>query len=444
MPRVREESRRTSRERHGGSEENAQQGVAATMTDTNRHYDAAETRAPEARETALMAALAAQVAHAKARAPYFATLFCDVEPEAVTSRQALARLPVTRKSDLLEIQPRSLPFGGLNAVAPGKLARIFMSPGPIYDPEGHGADFWRFARALHAAGFRAGDIVHNAFSYHLTPAGSMVESGAHALGCAVVPAGVGQTDLQLRAIADIRPQGYGGTPSFLKILVDKARETGADISSLKRALVSGEAFLPPLRAELKAAGITALQCYGTADLGLVAYESEAEEGLIVDEGCLVEILRPGTGDPVESEGEVGEVVVTLFDADYPLVRFATGDLSAVLPGLSPCGRTNVRLKGWMGRADQVTKIRGMFVHPVQVQAAVKKHPAVAKARLVVDRIGDQDDMVLEVEAADVSALSQETLLDDLRAATKLRGRLALLAPGTLPADAKVIEDRRPV
>lgn len=414
------------------------------MTDPNRYYDASETRDPQAREAALFAAVPAQVAHAKARSAYFAALLKDVEPEAITSWQALAQLPVTRKSDLLEIQPKSLPFGGLNAVPPGKLSRIFMSPGPIYDPEGHGPDFWRFARALFAAGFRAGDIVHNAFSYHLTPAGSMIEGGAHALGCAVVPAGVGQTDLQLRAIADIRPAGYGGTPSFLKILLDKARESGTDISSLKKALVTGEAFLPPHRAELKAAGITARQCYGTADLGLVAYESEAEEGMIVDEGCLVEILRPGTGDPVETEGEVGEVVVTLFDADYPLIRFATGDLSAVLPGVSPCGRTNMRLKGWMGRADQVTKIRGMFVHPVQVSAAVKKHPGIAKARLVVDRIGDADDMLLEVEVADTAALSQEALLDDLRATTKLRGRLALLAPGTLPADAKTIEDRRPV
>lgn len=414
------------------------------MTDPNRHYDAAEVRPPEAREAAIMEALPAQLAHAKVKSTYFAALLKGVDASAVTSRQALAALPVTRKSDLLEIQPKNLPFGGLNAVPPGKLSRIFMSPGPIYDPEGHGPDFWRFARALFAAGFRAGDIVHNTFSYHLTPAGSMIEGGAHALGCAVVPAGVGQTDLQLRAIADIRPSGYGGTPSFLKILLEKARETGSDISSLKKALVTGEAFLPPHRAELKAAGIVARQCYGTADLGLVAYESEAEEGMIIDEGCLVEILRPGTGDPVETEGEVGEVVVTIFDAAYPLIRFATGDLSAVLPGLSPCGRTNTRLKGWMGRADQVTKIRGMFVHPVQVQAAVRKHPAVLKARLVVDRIGDGDDMLLEAEVQDAAAVSEEALLDDLRASTKLRGRLALLAPGTLPADAKTIEDRRPV
>ncbi len=414
------------------------------MNDRSRHYDAAETRDPHVREAALMEALAAQVATAKARSAYFGALLKDVDANAVTSRAALARLPVTRKSDLLEIQPKSLPFGGLNGAAPGQMARIFMSPGPIYDPEGRRSDYWRFARALFAAGFRAGEIVHNCFSYHLTPAGSMVESGAHALGCAVVPGGVGQTDLQLRAIADIRPNGYGGTPSFLKILVDKAREQGIDISSLKKALVSGEAFLPSQRAEMKAAGIAALQCYGTADLGLVAYESEAQEGLIADEDLIIEILRPGTGDPVESAGEVGEVVVTLLESDYPLIRFATGDLSAVLPGISPCGRTNTRLRGWLGRADQVTKIRGMFVHPVQVSAAVKKHPAIERARLVVDRAGDNDDMLLEVEVADAAALSQDAVLEDLRASTKLRGRLVLLAPGTLPADAKTIEDRRAV
>lgn len=414
------------------------------MTDTTRFYDALETRDPQQREDALLAALPDQVALAKTRSAYFAELLKDVDPGAVTSRAALAKLPVTRKSDLPFLQPKNLPFGGLNGTKPGGLARIFMSPGPIYDPEGRRPDYWRFARALFATGFRAGEIVHNTFSYHLTPAGSMIEGGAHALGCAVVPAGVGQTDLQLRAIADIRPDGYGGTPSFLKILVDKAREDGVDISSLKKALVTGEAFLPPHRAALREAGIAARQCYGSADLGLVAYESEAEEGMILDEHVIVEILRPGTGDPVESVGEVGEVVVTLLEADYPLVRFATGDLSALMPGLSPCGRTNARLRGWLGRADQVTKIRGMFVHPVQVTAAVKKHPAVSKARLVVAHDGTSDDMVLEVEVADASTLSQEALLDDLRTATKLRGRLCLVAPGTLPADAKTIEDRRKV
>ncbi|TDT91292.1 phenylacetate-CoA ligase [Azorhizobium sp. AG788] len=413
------------------------------MTES-RYFDGLETRDPQAREAALMAALPGQIACAKGRSAYFGMLLKDVDAQAVNSRAALAQLPVTRKSELLELQPKSLPFGGLNGTAPGGLARIFMSPGPIYDPEGRRADYWRFARALFAAGFRAGDIVHNSFSYHLTPAGSMVESGAHALGCAVVPGGVGQTDLQLRAIADIRPQGYGGTPSFLKILVDRAREEGADISSLTKALVSGEAFLPAQRAEFRAAGIAARQCYGTADLGLVAYESEAEEGMIADEHLIIEILRPGTGDPVEEVGEVGEVVVTLLEEDYPLVRFATGDLSAVLPGVSPCGRTNTRLRGWLGRADQVTKIRGMFVHPVQVTSAVKKHPAVTRARLVVERAGDQDDMILEIETADLAAVPQERLLDDLRASTKLRGRLVPLPPGTLPADAKTIEDRRPV
>lgn len=414
------------------------------MTDTTRFYDALETRAPDTREAALMAALPGQVATAKARSAYFADLLKDVDAASVTSRAVLAKLPVTRKSDLPFLQPKNLPFGGLNGTKPGGLARIFMSPGPIYDPEGRRPDYWRFARALFACGFRAGEIVHNTFSYHLTPAGSMIESGAHALGCAVVPAGVGQTDLQLRAIADIRPDGYGGTPSFLKILVDKAREEGIDISSLRKALVTGEAFLPPHRAALREAGIAARQCYGSADLGLVAYESEAEEGMILDEHVIVEILRPGTGDPVEAEGEVGEVVVTLLEEDYPLIRFATGDLSALMPGLSPCGRTNARLRGWLGRADQVTKIRGMFVHPVQVTAAVKKHPAIAKARLVVTHDGTSDDMLLEVEVAEASALAQDTLLDDLRAATKLRGRLSLMAPGTLPADAKTIEDRRTV
>lgn len=413
------------------------------MTD-GPYYDALETRDPAAREAALMAALPGQIARAKATSAYFGALLKDVDPAAITSRAALATLPVTRKSDLLELQPKSLPFGGLNGTAPGQLARIFMSPGPIYDPEGRRPDYWRFARALHAAGFRAGEIVHNCFSYHLTPAGSMIESGAHALGCAVVPGGVGQSDLQLRAIADIRPHGYGGTPSFLKILLDKAREDGSDISSLSKALVSGEAFFPAQRAEFKAAGIAALQCYGTADLGLVAYESEAQEGMIADEHLIIEILRPGTGDPVEEIGEVGEVVVTLLEADYPLVRFATGDLSAVLPGISPCGRTNMRLRGWLGRADQVTKIRGMFVHPVQVSAAVKKHPAILKARLVVERAGESDDMILEAEVADAAALAQPQVLEDLRAATKLRARLVVIAPGTLPADAKTIEDRRPV
>jgi phenylacetate-CoA ligase len=414
------------------------------MEQTDRYYDSMEIRDPIARERALMEALPGQIAYAKAHSAYFGTLLKDVDPAAITSRKALAGLPVTRKADLIEIQSKNYPFGGLNATPPGQLARIFVSPGPIFDLEGRRTDYWGFARALFAAGFRPGDIIHNSFSYHLTPAGAMIESGAQALGCAVVPGGVGQTEQQLQAIAAIRPQGYCGTPSFLKILLDKARVEHVDITSFRKALVSGEAFLPSQRAEFKAFGITARQCYGTADVGLIAYESEAEEGLIVTENVVVEIVRPGTGEPVEKTGDVGEVVVTLLQPDYPLIRFATGDLSAELDGISPCGRTNMRLRGWLGRADQVTKIRGMFVHPAQVSAVIKKHPAVLKARLVVDRIGDADEMLLEVEVSDPASFSEAALLEDLRSATKLRGRIAVLSPGTLPADAKMIEDRRKV
>ncbi|MEO8104347.1 MAG: AMP-binding protein, partial [Betaproteobacteria bacterium] len=324
------------------------------------HYDTLETRDPLQREHELFAALPDQLAHAKVNAPYFAGLLSDVDVEAIASREALARLPVTRKSDLHELQGRQRPFGGLNATAPGRMARLFVSPGPIYDLEGRAADYWGAARVLFAAGFRAGDIVHNAFSYHLTPAGSMFETGAHALGCAVIPGGVGQTEMQVAAIAALGPDGYVGTPSFLKLLLEKAGEMQADIGSIRRALVSGEAFLAPVRELLKARGIDAYQAYGTADLGLIAYESSAREGLIVNENIILEIVRPGTGDPVAA-GEVGEVLVTTFNRDYPLLRFATGDLSAVLPGVSPCGRTSLRIKGWMGRADQTTKVRGMFV-----------------------------------------------------------------------------------
>ena len=411
------------------------------MTNTDRFFDALETRDPQEREAALMTALAAQVATAKARSPYFAALLKDVDADAINSRAALARLPVTRKSDLPYLQPKSLPFGGLNGTPPGNLARIFMSPGPIYDPEGRRPNYWRFARALYACGFRQGEILHNTFSYHLTPAGSMMESGAHALGCAVVPAGVGQTDLQLRAIADIRPHGYAGTPSFLKILVDKARQEGTDISSLTKALVTGEAFLPAMRAALRDAGITARQAYGSADLGLVAYESEAEDGMILEEHVIVEIVRPGTGDPVETEGEVGEVVVTVLNADYPLVRFGTGDLSAVLAGTCPTGRTNTRIKGWMGRADQTTKVRGMFVHAGQVAQVLRRFPELTRARLVVTGEMANDQMRLRVESAPVAGLT-ERLAEAVRDITKLRGDVELVAPGSLPNDGKVIEDAR--
>jgi phenylacetate-CoA ligase len=405
-------------------------------------YDTLETRDPEARERELLAALPRQIAHAKAHAPALAALLRDIEPESVRSRAHLAKLPVLRKSELIERQRRAPPFGGLAAVEPGALARVFMSPGPIYDPEGKARDYWRMARALFAAGFRAGDLIHNCFAYHLTPAGSMLETGAQALGCAVIPGGTGQTELQLKAIEHLRPQGYVGTPSFLRIILEKGRELGADLSSMKKALVSGEAFPPALQKEIAGHGIDALQCYGSADLGLIAYESPAREGMILDEGILVEIVRPGTGDPVP-EGEVGEVVVTTLTPDYPLIRFATGDLSAILPGQSPCGRTNARIKGWMGRADQTTKVKGMFVHPTQVAEAVRPHRDVLRARLVVTQENQTDVMTLHAEvAAGTDPALAVRLAESLQAVTKLKGRVALQAPGSLPNDGKVIEDKR--
>ena len=407
-----------------------------------RHYDALETRDPEEREQALMAALPQQVAHAKRHAPYFTALLEGIEPHAVTSRDALAALPVTRKSRLIQLQKAVPPFGGLAATRPGALARLFMSPGPIYDPEGRRPDYWRMARALYAAGFRAGDVVHNCFSYHLTPAGSMMETGAQALGCAVIPGGTGQTEQQVAAIAALKPMGYVGTSSFLRIILDTGRALGADLSSLKRALVSAEAFPPALRNEIAGHGLAAVECYGTADLGLIAYETEAHEGLVVDEGIILELVQPGTGDPV-AEGEVGEVVITTLTADYPLIRFATGDLSAILPGESPCGRTNTRIAGWKGRADQTTKVKGMFVHPEQVAEAVRRHPEITRARLVVSHDGHSDVMILKAESLDSAnpALAAR-LAESLAASTKLKGAVELVPPGSLPKDGKVIEDVR--
>ena len=405
----------------------------------NSHYDALETRDPQQREREQFGALADQLAHAKANAAYFGALLAAVNVKAINSRETLATLPVTRKSDLHELQKANMPFGGLAATPPGRLARLFVSPGPIYDAEGIGVDYWGTARAFHAAGFRAGDIVHNTFSYHLTPAGSMFETGAHALGCAVIPAGVGQTEMQVAAIEALRPTGYVGTPSFIKLLLEKADEMKADIRSIRRAIVSGEAFLGPVREMLKSRGIDAYQTYGTADLGTIAYESPAREGLIAAENIILEIVRPGTGDPVAA-GEVGEVVVTTFNRDYPLIRFATGDLSAVLPGVSPCGRTNLRIKGWMGRADQTTKVRGMFVHPHQVAEIVKRHPQVAKARLVVSHVDGGDAMQLLCESA--GELNIDGVAGSIRDVTKLRGEVQAVSPGTLPNDGKVIEDKR--
>ena len=403
------------------------------------HYDALETRPPEQREGELFAALPAQIAHAKSSAPYFSMLLANVNPREVNSRKALASLPVTRKSDLIELQKRQMPFGGLNAIAPGKLARLFVSPGPIYDTEGTGRDFWRTARVMFAAGFREGDIVHNTFSYHLTPAGSMFETGAHVLGCAVIPAGTGQTEMQVATIAALRPCAYTGTPSFLKLLIEKADELKVDVRSIEKAIVSGEAFLAPARELFKSRGVDAYQAYATADLGVIAYESAARDGLILDEKIIVEIVRPGTGDPV-ADGEVGEVVVTTFNRDYPLIRFATGDLSAVLNGASPCGRTNIRIKGWMGRADQTTKVRGMFVHPHQIAEILKRHPAIVKARLTVRHVDSADAMLLSCEAS--AAVDEDAVRNSIRDITKLRGDVQIVASGSLANDGKVIEDCR--
>jgi phenylacetate-CoA ligase len=400
-------------------------------------YDDLETRDPPRRERELFEALPALIAHAQANAPHFARALAGVDAAAVRSRAALSRLPVTRKSDLHEFQKAAMPFGGLNATPVSGLARVFVSPGPIYDPEGRGADFWRTARSLFAAGFRPGDLVINCFSYHLTPAGSMFETGLHKLGCAVIPGGVGQSETQVRAIAGLQPVGYVGTPSFLKVVLEKADELKVDVSCLKKAAVSGEAFLPPVREALAARGIHGYQAYGTADLGIVAYETEARQGLVLDEGIIVEIVRPGTGDPV-AEGEVGEVVVTTLNRDYPLVRFATGDLSAAMAGQSPCGRTNIRIKGWMGRADQTTKVRGLFVHPHQLAAVLARHPEVKRARLTVGNEGGDDTMTLSCEGGG----DPEAIAASVRDVTKLRCAVVLVAAGSLANDGKVIEDTR--
>lgn len=413
---------------------------------TSEHYDGLETRDPGERERDLLARLARQVAHARARAPGFARILNDVDPRALGSRAALARLPVTRKSDLKELQASAPPLGGLNATPVAKLAKLFVSPGPICEPEGHGRDWWRTGRALHAAGFRAGDLVANTFAYHFTPAGSMMECAALACGCTVLPAGVGQTEMQVATIAGLRVDGYIGTPSFLKLIVEKADELKADITSLKKAMVGAEYLPPALRKALGERRLGVLQCYATADLGLVAYESRAPdgavcEGMIVDEGILLEIVRPGTGDPVP-EGEVGEVVVTTFNPDYPLIRFATGDLSAVLPGASPCGRTNVRIRGWLGRADQTTKVKGMFVHPSQVAEVARRHPEIRRARVVVDQADGQDRMTLHCEVEAASAGLADAIVATLREVTKLRGEVRLRKPGELANDGKVIEDAR--
>jgi phenylacetate-CoA ligase len=411
------------------------------MTDTRTYYDDLETRDPEARARDQAAALSAQIAHAKANSAYFGEILKDVDPPAINSRQALAALPVTRKSDLAERQKLSPPLGGLNGVDLGALTHIFQSPGPIYEPGGDIKDFFRFARCFWAVGVRPGDVVYNTFSYHLTPAGMMIETAARAIGCPVVPGGVGNTEQQLEAIAHIRPHAYAGTPSFLRILLDKAGEMGVDISSITKASVGGEYLPPDLRKAWGDRGIAVLQSYGTADLGLIAYESPALEGMIADEGVIVEIVRPGSGDPVP-DGEVGEVVVTALDPVYPLIRFATGDLSAVMAGVSPCGRTNMRIKGWMGRADQTTKVRGMFVRPEQVNQVAARHAEVGKARLVIGSIDNRDTLMLRCETEAAGDALKSAVAESFQAVCKVRSEVELTAPGSLPNDGKVIDDTR--
>lgn len=408
----------------------------------SEYLDALETRDPAAREAALMAALPGQVAHAQSSSPAYAELLAQVDASAVISRAALAALPLTRKSSLAAAQAarRHLRLGGFAADVP---RRIFQSPGPLYEPEPEavGEDPWRVARALHAAGFRAGDLAHVGFSYHLTPAGAMMEAGLRAIGAASFPGGVGNTELQLQAMLDLQPEAYAGTPSFLRILLEKAADAGHALS-LRRALVSGEACPPALVAWFAERHVDAYQCYATADLGLIAFQTPAREGLVVDEGVIVEIVRPGSGDPVP-DGEVGEVVVTTLSRGYPLIRFATGDLSAVMPGMSPCGRTNQRLRGWLGRADQSAKVRGMFVHAGQVADVVKRHPELARARLVVSGELAQDHVVLQAEVT--GTLPQafvESLMQTARDLTKLRVEVEVLPVGSLPNDGKLIEDRR--
>jgi phenylacetate-CoA ligase len=404
------------------------------------HYDARETREADAREADLFSRLPDVLRSAMA-APAYAERLRGTDPASVTSRAALASLPVLRKSELPALHKASAPFGGLVAAAPGSFARLFTSPGPIFEPEGRQADPWRGARALFAAGFRPDDIVLNTFSYHLTPGGFIFDASARALGCAVIPAGPGNTEQQFELIEAYRPVGYSGTPDFLKILLDTAAAAGRDISSIKRALVSGAAFPPSLQAEIKARGIDAYQAFGTADLGLIAFETAARDGMVVNEDLIMEIVKPGTGDPV-APGDVGEIVVTSLDPHHPWIRLALGDLTAALPGPSKCGRTNMRIKGWMGRADQTTKVKGMFVRPEQVAEIGKRHPALGRLRLVVKRQGETDAMTLRAETAAANDALHDEVAGTLRAVTKLGGNVEFVSPGALPNDGRVIADER--
>ena len=417
--------------------------------------DPRETRSVSERDEDLFSRLNEQIAHAQRTTAAFAKSLSGIDPHAVTSRAALAKLPVIRKTELLELQQASRavkgdPFGGFAAIGWGsslrKAARVFASPGPIYEPEGHdGAAYKRTARALYAAGFRAGDLVHNSFSYHMTPGGWIMDAGAVALGCTVFPAGVGNTEQQIAAMLDLQPTAYTGTPSFLRILLEKADELGTPITSLKRASVSGEYFPPQLREMLKTRGIVGTQTYATADLGLIAYEAPNAnsnvQGMVIDEDIIVEIVRPGTGDPVP-EGEVGEIVVTTFNPDYPLIRFGTGDLSAVLPGPCPTGRTNMRIKGWMGRADQTAKVKGMFVHPSQVAEVARRFPELGRVRLVITNPDQKDAMALHAECASPNDDVKGKITTALRDVTKLGGEVIFATVGSLTNDGKVIDDTR--
>src|SRR4051812_18272444 len=407
------------------------------MTD---HYDALDPRDPEIRERELFARLP-DILRTAMRAPAYAERLKGIDPSEITDRAALARLPVLRKSDLPPLHTPPPPCGGFVAAAPGSFARLFTSPGPIFEPEANHNDPWRGARALFASGFRPGDIVLNTFSYHLTPGGFIFDASARALGCAVIPAGPGNTEQQFELIEAYRPVGYSGTPDFLKILLDAAANSGRDVSSIKRALVSGAAFPPSLQVEIKARGIDAYQAFGTADLGLIAFETSARDGMVVNEDLIMEIVKPGTGDPV-APGDVGEIVVTSLDPHHPWIRLALGDLTASLPGTSPCGRTNMRIKGWMGRADQTTKVKGMFVRPEQVAEIGKRHSALGRLRLVVMRQGEADAMTLKAETAVANDALREEIAGTLRAVTKLGGEVELVRPGALPNDGKVIADER--
>ncbi len=408
------------------------------------HHDADETRDPAAREAALFAELPRFLAHAAAVAPGLRQWLEGHDLSTINSSAALASLPVLRKAELMEMQAANPPFGGFADTALLKGARVFLSPGPIFEPQAPGPDPWGAARALFAAGIRAGDIVHNAFSHHMTPGGYILDEGARALGCTVFPAGVGNTEMQVDAAAALKPSAYVGTPDFLKIMLDHAAERGRDLSCFRHALVSGGALFPSLRAEYASRGVAVLQCYATAEFGVIAYESAGADGapnpgMIVNEGLILEIVRPGTNDPV-ADGEVGEVVVTSFNPAYPLVRLGTGDLSAFMDGVSTCGRTNRRIKGWMGRADQRTKVKGMFVDPKQIAELAKRHPQIGRARLVVSRDGASDAMTLRVEAAQV--LDAQVIAASLRDITKLSGAVEVVSPGSLPNDGKVIADER--